>query len=481
MPLRARRHLRSPPSCACAAVSSRRPAAQAHLRDPFNSPATLARASCGGAARVSSLSALLAAPRGSAAAASTAGGGLRRRVAIARDGSGGGGRSGRVRGAIGTDFEDVTIAASAAAPVPGRVRPRPRRRRRRRRCARPVGRSDFACCGWFRPRRFASTTSSTAASSPAASAPPPPALAAAVGRPCARSACADNDRVGLRLAFALGAQRLVLRLFFFGDREMPIGGRDADWRAASSASSRNCRVCSAAEIFGRAPRAAFAPRLRAGRHQLGQNVILLVVDVDDANAREVSGVVRGVFDFGEAAFDDRRRRRRRSEAVRAAARLRARRRRAPTCSWCSLNAATTSMRAFSGWIIGSTRTWIGCAIDARELFALVFVPIIHLHCDRRRDVHDDVARRRLADACAANLAERFDRDRLRRHHASHAAAGRTRAAQLSAEVFADALARELEQPEIRKRLDRRARAVAAQAVFDRFDDLARATPRTPCR
>ena len=70
-----------------------------------------------------------------------------------------------------------------------------------------------------------------------------------------------------------------------------------------------------------------------------------------------------------------------------------------------------------------------------------------------------------------DAAERLDRDGLRRHDRTQAAAGRARATPLRSEVLTDALAREFEQPERGERLNRRARPVAAQAVLEHLDDL----------
>ena len=70
-----------------------------------------------------------------------------------------------------------------------------------------------------------------------------------------------------------------------------------------------------------------------------------------------------------------------------------------------------------------------------------------------------------------DLAERRNRDRLGREHAAQAVARRTRRTELAGEIFADALAREFEQPQRRERLNRRARAVFAQTVFEALDDF----------
>src|SRR5579863_8360726 len=104
----------------------------------------------------------------------------------------------------------------------------------------------------------------------------------------------------------------------------------------------------------------------------------------------------------------------------------------------------------------------------RQFLALRFIPEVHLRRHRRRDVGDYLAG---TVSGAANVAERFDGDRLGRQDAPHPRARWTRAAQLRAQILTDALARKLEQSEIRKRLDRCARAIAAQPLFEGFDYL----------
>ena len=64
----------------------------------------------------------------------------------------------------------------------------------------------------------------------------------------------------------------------------------------------------------------------------------------------------------------------------------------------------------------------------------------------------------------ADLAERLDRHRLRRHHAAQTGARRAASAQLRAEILADALARELEQSES-------ARTIESSSACDRGASL----------
>ena len=119
-----------------------------------------------------------------------------------------------------------------------------------------------------------------------------------------RSDCkALRERVRLRFAASLGAQRLVLGFLFFGNRG------DADRRARRRLSCR---------IFGKLPKltrlfggrlqvapAAAATRFAFLSHYLGEHAVAFVFYVENSDAHRITGVVARVFDLHDAAVHDR--------------------------------------------------------------------------------------------------------------------------------------------------------------------------------
>ena len=230
----------------------------------------------------------------------------------------------------------ATATAAAAVPASTLAHARIRRERANRRLESPALRSRR-----FDAATYAGRTCGNAGVGPAAastaSATPATAFVTFAGRTVGvgmlHFALSDDDRVGLCFAAALGDERFVLRFFLFGDRG------DPDRRASLGLVGRLFgQLAQLLGLFGRGERAltprprraggvSWQPR-RSGGHEFGEDVILFVVDVEDADARRVSGVVRRVFDLDDPAFDDRGGRGRIRQAARPAIRRRARRRRA---------------------------------------------------------------------------------------------------------------------------------------------------------
>src|ERR1700693_1118686 len=207
-----------------------------------------------------------------------------------------------------------------------------------------------------------------------------------------------------------------------------------------------------------------------GRARFGEDVAVFV-DVDDLDADGLTDRVRSVLDFDQSIADDRKRRGRIRQA--RVQQLDFDLVADPRLGWRVKLLRIVDQRDL-GFFRRQRR------IDAHrhfgtELFferhALVFVPVFDLGADGRRRNHFDRSILRLPVAVfvaqAAHRAERIDRDGFRRHHRAEPAARRASPSQLPREIFADALARELEQTERGERLNRRARAVFAQTGLER--------------